>query len=73
MVILGDSQQRELAISLAKSLSSSGWYSTQETSYALLALAKMANKNGGKRIVIFRLKTDICCRSNLLCYTFFTY
>lgn len=52
MVILGDSQQRELAISLAKNLSSSRWYSTQETSYALLALAKMANKNGGKAVEI---------------------
>lgn len=52
MVILGDEQQRELAISLAKNLSSQRWYSTQETSYALLALAKMANKNGGKAVEI---------------------
>ena len=50
MVVLEDNQQRELAISLAKNLSSSRWYSTQETSYALLALAKMANKNGGKSV-----------------------
>lgn len=52
MVILGDKQQRELAISLAKNLSSQRWYSTQETSYALLALAKMANKNGGKAVEV---------------------
>ncbi|MCL6217956.1 alpha-2-macroglobulin family protein [Zunongwangia pacifica] len=52
MVLLGDQQQRELAISLAKNLSSSSWYSTQETSYALLALAKMANKNGGKAVEV---------------------
>ncbi|SHI64957.1 hypothetical protein SAMN04488096_103180 [Mesonia phycicola] len=52
MVILKDNQQRELAISLAKNLSSSSWYSTQETSYALLALAKMANQNGGKEIEV---------------------
>ena len=50
MVILGDSQQRELAISLAKNLSSQRWYSTQETAYALLAMAKMVSKNGGKAI-----------------------
>lgn len=52
MVVLEDNQQRELAISLAKNLSSSRWYSTQETSYALLALAKMANKNGGKSVEV---------------------
>jgi len=52
MVILNNNQQRELAISLAKNLSSSRWYSTQETSYALLALAKMANQNGGKAVEV---------------------
>ncbi|GMN11188.1 MG2 domain-containing protein [Croceitalea sp. MTPC9] len=52
MVILGDDQQRDLAISLAKNLSSQRWYSTQETSYALLAMAKMVSKNGGKSIDI---------------------
>lgn len=50
MVILGNSQQRELAESLAKNLSSQRWYSTQETSYALLAMAKMVTKNGGKSL-----------------------
>jgi hypothetical protein len=50
MVELGDERQRELSISLAKGLSSSKWYSTQETAYALLALSKMIAKNGGKDI-----------------------
>ena len=48
MVILNDPRQRDLSISIAKKLSSKNWYSTQETSYALLALAKMIRKNGGK-------------------------
>ncbi|SDZ75748.1 alpha-2-macroglobulin family protein [Psychroflexus halocasei] len=52
MVLLGDDQQRELSVSLAKNLSSQRWFSTQETSYALMALAKMANENGGKAIEI---------------------
>ena len=50
LVILGDSQQRDLSISLAKNLSSQSWYSTQETAYALLSMAKMVVKNGGKAI-----------------------
>lgn len=52
MVILGDSQQRELAVSLAKNLSSQRWYSTQETAFALLAMSKMVLKNGGRSIDI---------------------
>lgn len=52
MVLLGDDQQRELSVSLAKNLSSQRWFSTQETSYALMALAKMTNENGGKAIEI---------------------
>ncbi|MDC6365671.1 MULTISPECIES: alpha-2-macroglobulin family protein [Flavobacteriaceae] len=50
LVILGDTQQRDLAISLAKNLSSQRWFSTQETAYALLAMAKMVTKNGGRSI-----------------------
>ncbi len=50
MVLIGNPNQRELAISVAKDLSSQSWYSTQETSYALLAMAKMVQKNGGKAI-----------------------
>ncbi|WP_313112724.1 MG2 domain-containing protein [Aequorivita sediminis] len=48
MVLLGNPKQRELAISVAKDLSSERWYSTQETSYALMTMAKMVEKNGGK-------------------------
>ena len=48
MVAIDDDKQRELAISIAKNLSSNNWYSTQETSYSLLAMAKMVAKNGGK-------------------------
>jgi len=50
MVVIGDVKQRDLAISVAKELSSQRWYSTQETAYALLAMAKMVTKNGGKSI-----------------------
>lgn len=50
MVATGDSRQREIAVSLAKELSSQRWYSTQETAYGLLAMAKMINKNGGKNL-----------------------
>ena len=50
MAAIGDTQQREVAISLAKSLSSQRWYSTQETAYGLLAMAKMVQKNGGKAL-----------------------
>jgi uncharacterized protein YfaS (alpha-2-macroglobulin family) len=48
MVATGDPRQREMAVSLAKELSSQRWYSTQETAYGLLAMAKMIQKNGGK-------------------------
>ncbi|MDR7131877.1 uncharacterized protein YfaS (alpha-2-macroglobulin family) [Algoriphagus sp. 4150] len=52
MVLLGDAKQRDLATSLAKELSSSRWFSTQETSYALIALSKMVEKNGGKDLEV---------------------
>lgn len=48
LVLLDNAKQRDLALSVAKDLSSSRWYSTQETSYGLIALAKMVEKNGGK-------------------------
>lgn len=48
MVLLDNAKQRDLAMSVAKDLSSTRWYSTQETSYGLIALAKMVEKNGGK-------------------------
>ncbi len=50
MVVMGDSKQKDLAVSIAKTLSSERWLSTQETSYSLLAMAKMVIKNGGKSI-----------------------
>lgn len=59
MVLLEDTRQREMAISLAKGLSSGNWYSTQESAYALLALSKMITKNGGKAIhVSYSLRGD---------------
>ncbi|WP_114490939.1 alpha-2-macroglobulin family protein [Candidatus Ulvibacter alkanivorans] len=48
LVLLDDEKQREMAISVAKELASQRWYSTQETAYSLLSLAKMIHKNGGK-------------------------
>lgn len=48
MVATGDTRQRDLAVSVAKELSSQRWYSTQETAYGLLAMGKMIQKNGGK-------------------------
>lgn len=50
MVAMGDAKQKDLAVSIAKNLSSDRWLSTQETSYALLAMAKMVIANGGKSI-----------------------
>ncbi|MEZ4857445.1 MAG: MG2 domain-containing protein [Flavobacteriaceae bacterium] len=47
-VLLGDAKQRDMAISVAKELSSQRWFSTQETAYGLIAMGKMVQKNGGK-------------------------
>ena len=52
MAILEDPKQRSVAESLAKELSSQRWYSTQETAYSLLAMAKMVQKNGGKALEV---------------------
>lgn len=52
LVLLGDEKQRDMAISVAKDLSSQSWYSTQETAYALMAMGKMVQKNGGKAIEV---------------------
>ena len=52
MAILEDPKQRSVAESLAKELSSQRWYSTQETAYGLLAMAKMVQKNGGKALEV---------------------
>ena len=52
LVLLKDSAQQELVTSIGKRLSSNDWMSTQETSYALLALGKMIITNGGKNLDI---------------------
>lgn len=49
-VMLNNNEAFELATSLAKDLSSDRWMSTQETAYALLAMAKMVKENGGKAL-----------------------
>jgi len=56
MVVMNDAKQKELAISIAKTLASDRWLSTQETSYALLAMAKMVAKNGGKAMQLSMMK-----------------
>ena len=48
MVILKDEDMMPIAASMARTLSSNQWLSTQETAYALLSLAKMVEVNGGK-------------------------
>lgn len=50
MVLLDNDMQRQLAESIARDLSTHNWYSTQETSYALLALSKMVKHNGGRAL-----------------------
>lgn len=50
MVLLNHPKQKETAEALARDLSSSRWYSTQETAFALMSLAKMVDKNGGKAV-----------------------
>jgi len=50
MLLTGNSKSREQAQYLAKELSSKKWMSTQTTAYALLAMAKMVELNGGKSL-----------------------
>jgi uncharacterized protein YfaS (alpha-2-macroglobulin family) len=52
MVLLKDDQQKSLAESLARNLNGQRWYSTQETSFALLSLSKMVVQNGGKDLSV---------------------
>ncbi|WP_250433474.1 alpha-2-macroglobulin family protein [Hanstruepera flava] len=52
MIITNDSRARELAVSIAKELSSDNWMSTQTTAYSLLSIAKMIESNGGKSLNI---------------------
>ncbi|WP_243473576.1 alpha-2-macroglobulin family protein [Winogradskyella sp. MH6] len=48
MLLTNDSKKVELAKSIAKSLSSDKWMSTQTTAYSLLAMGKLIVENGGK-------------------------
>lgn len=50
MVITKDLRAKDIAETIAKDLSSNRWMSTQTTAYSLLAMAKMAEANGGKAI-----------------------
>ena len=53
LVLLGQKQKAfGTAVTLAKSLSSANWMSTQTTAYALYAMAKFAKFNGGKGIEV---------------------
>ncbi len=52
MVILKDPRQRQMAVSVAKELSSQRWLSTQETAVALMAMSKMVEQNGGKSMEV---------------------
>ncbi|WP_203257486.1 Ig-like domain-containing alpha-2-macroglobulin family protein [Hyunsoonleella ulvae] len=50
MVLTKNPKTRDLAETIAKSLSSDKWMSTQTTAYSLLAMAKMVGANGGKAL-----------------------
>ena len=50
MLLTNHPKKTDLAKSIAKSLSSSRWMSTQTTAYNLLALGKMISQNGGKEL-----------------------
>ena len=52
MLLTDNTKSREIVQYLAKELTSRKWMSTQTTSYCLLAMAKMVEKNGGKSIHI---------------------
>ncbi len=52
MTLLNDPKMRDMAVSVAKQLSSQRWLNTQETAYSLLAMAKMVKNNGGSGISI---------------------
>jgi len=50
MLLVNDKEYVNLAKSIAKTLSSDRWMSTQTTSMSLLAMAKMVEKGGGKSL-----------------------
>ncbi|WP_299117339.1 MG2 domain-containing protein [uncultured Winogradskyella sp.] len=52
MLLTNHPKKTDLAKSIAKSLSSDRWMSTQTTAYNLLALGKMIRQNGGKDLKV---------------------
>ncbi len=53
LILLNQKQKAfVMATKLAKNLSSNEWYSTQTTAYALYAMSKFAQSNGGKGIKV---------------------
>ena len=52
MLLVNDKEYLNLAKSIAKSLSSSSWLSTQTTAISLLSLSKMVQKGNGKSLDI---------------------
>jgi uncharacterized protein YfaS (alpha-2-macroglobulin family) len=58
MTILGDHQAIDIAKTIAKRLSGNNYMSTQSTSYSLLAMASMVQKNGGKGIAVSYLMNN---------------
>ena len=52
LLLLNDKEYVNLAKSIAKTLSSNSWLSTQTTSMSLLSMAKMVEKGGGKSLNI---------------------
>ncbi len=52
LLLLNDTQYLDVAKSIAKRLSSNSYMNTQSTSFSLLAMSKMVDKNGGKAIKV---------------------
>lgn len=50
MIITDNREKDDLVKIIAKDLSSNRWMSTQTTAFSLLAIAKMIEKNGGKKV-----------------------
>ncbi|MCK0130384.1 MG2 domain-containing protein [Flavobacteriaceae bacterium F08102] len=59
MILTDNLKYRDLAMYLAKELSSNRWMSTQTTAYSLMAMAKMVEFGGGKALDLnFKLNKD---------------
>ena len=50
MTLIKDDKERDMAVSVAATLNSQRWLSTQEAAYSLMALGKMVKTNGGKKV-----------------------